>query len=696
MPERALELLIGALRLGVATGLVLATAWRWAPTLAPGRRSASERLLATGLGAGLLVSWLVAALGFAGILWPSALVIAALALYGVTRALAPRGEERIRVLPRGRRARPFLWPLLLAAPAVGLDALTHLPVPPTAWDALTYHLYLPARWLQEGRIFQIPTVFGDNAAGFAPQNGALLNAWQLGLLGGDALANWWQVLPAALLALALYRTGVSWGVGRESAALVAAVGFWVAPLREWTYVAMVDLLMVSSWFLAVHWMLAWLGARRQTTLLACGLATGFAAGTKTIGLPLVAAHTLVLGVLLLAQRSTRQLLGFGVAALAAGGWWYLRNFWLYGNPLFPLELRLGPLRLAGAYDFAATRGQFHVADPLELAGVLLHNWGAAACLLTALGVVGLAWGIGRRRLAPACSLTLGLAITWAGFFFFRLPHNTETRFFLPVLVLGLPGCMLLLDRVRHHSRPLARGLTVATVVAITAADTPQRSWRAAFSGLTEAGADPVFWVAAGALACAAVVGALLLRHRIARIGAALLAGAALAGALAMAQLASERSRDVFYSRARFRAWAPAFRVVHEARSFRQLRIAYTGFNLPYALMGSGFEHRVVYCNTQGRADDGFYEFWRRAPGPHPTHKPGLYRGDDDYRTWLEHLRAERIDAVVITTMTRAEGAYIRSTPEGFPIGRVWARRNPERFEEIASSPSFEIYRLRRK
>ena len=56
-------------------------------------------------------------------------------------------------------------------------------------------------------------------------------------------------------------------------------------------------------------------------------------------------------------------------------------------------------------------------------------------------------------------------------------------------------------------------------------------------------------------ACGAAVVALVLRRPIARLGAAALAGVALAGGLVVAQLASERSRDVFYSRARFRAWA---------------------------------------------------------------------------------------------------------------------------------------------
>jgi hypothetical protein len=694
MPERTLEILIGALRLGLAAALTLATARRCAPLLAPGRPPASERLLATALAAGLLVTWSVAALGFAGALSARALVLAALALYLASLGLA-RGPAGPALLPlRGPRVRLFVWPLLLSAPIACADLLVQLPLPPTDWDALTYHLYLPARWLQEQQLFHVPTVFGDNAAAFAPQNGALLFTWLIGLFGGDALTNCSALLAAIVLAVALYRIGVGWGVARETAALVAAAVFWLPPLRHWTYTATVDVWMLAWWLLAVHWLLASFDPRGRSAVLACGLAAGFAAGTKTIGLALVAAPALLLVAVLLARRSYGRILVFAAALLAAGGWWYLRNGWLYANPLFPLELSLGPLPIAaGAYEFAAVAGQFYGGDKLAVAGLVLRTWGTTTGLLTAAGLAGLLFSAVRRRTGRrGAAVALALSLYWGWFYFWRLPHNTETRFLLPLLLLSLLGCMLLLEPLHRRSRVLARGIW--TGVLLAAAGRPVDAWRTSLANLADSGTHVGVWLGLGLAACLCLAAAARTRRagarRLAGAGAAVIAGAA----LVVAQIEAERSRDTVFERSRFGRWAEAYRFVAERDSPAPLRIAYTGLNLPYPLMGAGLEHRVAYCNTQGRAGDGFYEFWQRDPGPHPRYKPGLYRGADDYAVWLGHLTASRIEWLVIFALHPQERRYLWSTPEGFPIERVWARQHPERFERVFSGRSSEIYRLR--
>jgi hypothetical protein len=125
-----------------------------------------------------------------------------------------------------------------------------------------------------------------------------------------------------------------------------------------------------------------------------------------------------------------------------------------------------------------------------------------------------------------------------------------------------------------------------------------------------------------------------------------------------------------------------------------LRVAYTGANVPYALVGPRLRHRVVYCNTRGEAADGFYEFWRRDPRVYAYHKPGIYRGaDDSYDVWLGHLRAESIDLVAIFALYPAERRYLPATPEGFPIEQRWAAEHPERFQPVALGHFAEIYRV---
>ena len=81
-------------------------------------------------------------------------------------------------------------------------------------------------------------------------------------------------------------------------------------------------------------------------LLVAGLAAGLAAGTKLNYL--LPAFVLVVGIALAAPNGARlRSLGLGgLAALAGGGYWYLRNLAHTGNPL-PWFTDLGPISLPG-------------------------------------------------------------------------------------------------------------------------------------------------------------------------------------------------------------------------------------------------------------------------------------------------------------------------------------------------------------
>jgi hypothetical protein len=172
--------------------------------------------------------------------------------------------------------------------------------------------------------------------------------------------------------------------------------------------------------------------------------------------------------------------------------------------------------------------------------------------------------------------------------------------------------------------------------------------------------------------------------------------------VAIAMLHAEASRPAFLARADFAAWRDGYLPFHgpsvlpgklDPSPGEGLRIAYAGANVPYALMGDGWRHRVLYVNTRGSVGDGFYEFWERDPRVHEYHKPGLYRGQDDETVWLAHLEETGVEILVVFQMHWAERRYLWSSPGGFPIEQVWASRHPERFELLFASPVAEIYRL---
>jgi hypothetical protein len=87
-----------------------------------------------------------------------------------------------------------LWIAIIAF-VIG-TGVSHSPF--IAYDSLSYHLFFPARWLQDHRLSIIPTPFSDAAQAYQPGNGELWFLWLMVPFHGDVLARIGQ-LPFYLL-----------------------------------------------------------------------------------------------------------------------------------------------------------------------------------------------------------------------------------------------------------------------------------------------------------------------------------------------------------------------------------------------------------------------------------------------------------------------------------------------------------------
>ncbi len=107
-------------------------------------------------------------------------------------------------------------------------------------------------------------------------------------------------------------------------------------------------------------------------LIVVGLAAGLAAGTKLNFL--LPAATLVIGLTAIAPRGKRwrSLAAAGLAALAGGGYWYLRNLVHTGNPL-PWVRHLGPISLPAPQQALGGR-EGHSALGYLADGTVWSDW----------------------------------------------------------------------------------------------------------------------------------------------------------------------------------------------------------------------------------------------------------------------------------------------------------------------------------
>jgi hypothetical protein len=214
------------------------------------------------------------------------------------------------------------------------------------------------------------------------------------------------------------------------------------------------------------------GAKGISTgsLVVAGLAAGLAAGTKLNFL--LPAMVLVVGLVVAAPRGGRwRALGAtGLAPLAGGGYWYLRNLAHTGNPL-PWVRHLGPITLPAPEQALGGREGHSVLD-YATDGSVWSNWllpgfhhGLSVFwpLFGALALAGLLLSLGRRAdplLRLAGLVGLAAASAWLiaptsasgpdG-----MPHGFESglRYLAPALVLGLallPATPRLRNRLYQH------------------------------------------------------------------------------------------------------------------------------------------------------------------------------------------------------------------------------------------------------
>jgi hypothetical protein len=215
-------------------------------------------------------------------------------------------------------------------------------------DTLWYHMPFAARFVQDGSITALHYVDSQPLTAFYPASSELFHSFGILLMGNDVLSPLINTLWLGLALLASWCIGRPYGVApvtlTGTAILFATPGL-VATQPGGAYDDVVGLaLLLSSVALLVN-----SGSISDRSVLTAwavsAAAAGVAVGTKFTLIAPVAALTV--GAWFVAPRGKRaQRFGLWLVVLIlTGGFWYARNLFAVGNPLPPLNLKLGPLSL---------------------------------------------------------------------------------------------------------------------------------------------------------------------------------------------------------------------------------------------------------------------------------------------------------------------------------------------------------------
>ena len=328
----------------------------------------------------------------------------------------------------------------------------------TGFDSTWYHGPFAAGFYQSGNTWDLHYIAPQFLAWFYPANAEIFHAVGMLAFDRDLISPLLNLGWFIGCLLALWCIGTPYRVGVFSVLLGALI--LTAPLlSDQAGEARNDIVAIFFLLAAVAVILnaGGTGPGRRLpdgALLVTGLAAGLAAGTK-LNYLLPSAALLVGLALAEPAGARRRALGLGsLAALAGGGYWYLRNLAHTGNPL-PWFKDVGPLTLPGPDQALGGREGHSVFGYLTDGSVwsdwllpgLHHGLTVLWPLLGALALAGLLLALRPRSnayLRVAGAVGLAAALAWIvaptsasgpdG-----MPRGFESglRYLAPALIIGM-------------------------------------------------------------------------------------------------------------------------------------------------------------------------------------------------------------------------------------------------------------------
>jgi hypothetical protein len=238
--------------------------------------------------------------------------------------------------------------------------------PSYTWDALWYHLPIAGYIMQSGAIQEVPnSSFIDQFINIFPKNIELFFLWNIIFLHSDVITDLSQLLFTVVSVFSIYGIAVRLKVNKRHAIYSSLLFFFTPIIILQSSTNYVDVAVSALFLMAVNFLMSrdfntddgmiYLRKRKLLTAMA-GLATGLLLGSKGSG-PLFVG---ILSVVFIIQEFIWRFKSFGQEKITAikiaiqglkfylnfflvplilmGGYWYIKNWIRYGNPVHPMEI----------------------------------------------------------------------------------------------------------------------------------------------------------------------------------------------------------------------------------------------------------------------------------------------------------------------------------------------------------------------
>ncbi len=239
-------------------------------------------------------------------------------------------------------------------------------MPPLGDDGLAYHLPTAVRWLQTGRLALHEIWFLNPAATYSPLLGSSLLAWWMAPMGCDWLARFVQAPGLVLVFFAILRLCRSMGARPALAAATALAASLSRSMISQVPVVKDDLYLVGFLLLSVT-TLSRASLEKPSGTIKVGIAVGLFLATKLTALMAMPILALAVDAPFRARWRWRHFMVAGGIILTLAAPWYVRTWWMTGNPLYPADIWIagwqvfpGMFTMAPSSEFETPGGVWRV------------------------------------------------------------------------------------------------------------------------------------------------------------------------------------------------------------------------------------------------------------------------------------------------------------------------------------------------
>lgn len=604
----------------------------------------------------------------------------------------------------------FFLPFLVVFAARYHNALLQVPLD---YDSLAFHLPMMLEWVKTGNIWDVFYSAFAAPLGFYPSNGELFALWFFLPFRDDVAVNLMNFPLFFLVGVSVYSLARRIGISSMFSFLVTGMLIWLPINFRQTGSTMVDMLFTFGFVVALYFLIELWQERKLSDFLLCGAGLGIFFGTKYLGLPYsVLPAVLVIGYVLWHsykksfKRPITALSLFFAGMISGGGIWYIRNWVVSGNPLFPVDVNLLGYKVFSGYpgvsDSVFSLALFdnvrNLATLQEFVGDFVKMAGFQSLLMAvatfALGVIFLR-GLFQKKIDWWAGILL-VSQAYYFFLYWKAPFSyvhlhSNVRYAYMSLVLGAiaygyvaekfkdarnwlfvmgatfiwPSILFLLllpskdvvlndrfvlnlDLFFSHSGLSLKVLVLVSLMIFTVVAVLKDFWDKNY-----------FQRSAGLLLITTVLAVVL---------------------LPTIKQAQTDLKEVFYEE-----WFDSefthttqLRAISEVSKWldendRDANIAYAGFVLPYLLLGDDLQRDVTYVNINDCFECEHAEY---------ADLEDRIRNNPNYEAWLANL--EQADKGYVTVIPH-------ETPGVFSYEYDWATRHPEKFELVFEASINRMY-----